>query len=163
MRCRHTVPDWHRFVDSAADAPPIFAACRLLVREGERVSDPRTIACSYWRHQPDCPVYDGPEGRAEGLSPDQTRPISRTISADVPLVGEEPWPVRPPGTTDGMRRILIGLGLLSVALLIWTGVVGLSVLRGTATPAHLLAVTSVAVTVSIATHILATLRAWARR
>ncbi|HSB79871.1 MAG TPA: hypothetical protein VLM91_13915 [Candidatus Methylomirabilis sp.] len=62
-----------------------------------------------------------------------------------------------------MRRILIGLGLLSVALLIWTGVVGLSVLRGTATSAHLLAVTLVAVTVSIATHILATLRVWARR
>jgi hypothetical protein len=163
MHCRHTVPDWHRYVVSAAETPPIFAACRLLVREGERASDSRTIACSYWRHQPDCPVYDGPKGRAEGSPEGQNRPIPRAVPADVPLAGEEPWPVRPPGAADGMRRIVIGLGLFSVALLIWTGVVGLSAMRGTATPTRLLAVTLVAATFSIATHILTTLRAWAGR
>jgi hypothetical protein len=125
MRCRHTVPDWQRYVVSVTDTPPIFAACRLLVREGERAPDSRTIACSYWRHQLDCPVYDGPERRAEVSAGEQSLPIRPVASADVPLAGEEPWPVRPPGATDGMRRIVIGLGLFSVALLIWTGVVGL--------------------------------------
>jgi hypothetical protein len=62
-----------------------------------------------------------------------------------------------------MRRIVIGLGLFSVALLIWTGVVGLSVMRGMATPTRFLSATLVAATISIATHILATLRAWAGR
>ena len=163
MRCRHTVPDWQRYVVSVTETPPIFAACRLLVREGEQASDSRTIACSYWRHQSDCPVYDGPEVRTEVPAGEQSLLIRPVASADVPLAGEEPWPIRPPGATDGMRRVVIGLGLFSAALLIWTGVVGLSVMRGTATPARLVTVTLAAATVSIATHILSTLRAWVGR
>lgn len=163
MRCRHTVPDWQQYVVSVTDTPPIFAACRLLLREGDRASDSRTIACSFWRHQLDCPVYDGPEART-ALSPgEQSWPIRQVAPADVPLAGEEPWAVRPPGATDGMRSIVIGLGISSVALLIWTGVIGLSVMRGTAAPARLLTVAMAAATVSIVTHILATLRAWAGR
>ena len=163
MRCRHTVPDWQRYVVSVTETPPIFAACRLLLREGERASDSRTIACSYWRHQLDCPVYDGPEVRTEVSTGEQSWPIRPVASADVPLTDEEPWPVRPPGATDGMRAIVIGLGISSVVLLIWTGVVGLSVMRGAAVPARLLTLTVAAVTVSIATHTLTTLRAWAGR
>lgn len=163
MRCRHTVPDWHRFVVSPAEARPIFAACRLLVREDEQATDSHGIACSYWGHQPDCPVYDGPGARSETSPVDQTWPIQRSASLDVPLAGEDLWPVRPPGATDGFRRIMIGLGMLSVALLAWSGLLGLAVMRGTSTPGRLVSVTLLAVTVSMATHILATLRAWARR
>jgi hypothetical protein len=162
MRCRHTMPDWYRFVDSSVDSPPIFAACRLLVREGTQVSDSRSIACNYWGNQLSCPVYDGPEGRAKGSLETRARPIAPTVFADAPLAGCEPWPVRHPGETDAMRRIMIGLGLMSIALLVWTGMVGLLVLRGTAMPAHLLTITLVAATVSAATLVLATLRAWAR-
>jgi hypothetical protein len=163
MRCRHTVPDWQKYVVSVTDTPPIFAACRLLLREGERASDSRAIACSYWRHQLDCPVYDGPEVRTEGSTGEQPLPIRPVASTEVPLAGEEPWPVRPPGALDGMRLIVIGLGLLSVALLVCAGVVALSVVRGTATPSWLVAVAMAAATVSIATHILTMLRAWAGR
>lgn len=163
MRCRHTVPDWHRFVVSPAEARPIFAACRLLVREGEQAADSRGIACNYWGRQPDCPVYDGPGAWAVTLPVGQISPILRSASADIPVAGGEPWPVRPPGATDGFRRILIGLGVLSVALLAWTALVGLAVMRGASTPGRLVSVALLAAMVSIATHILTTLRAWARR
>jgi hypothetical protein len=163
MRCRHTVADWHRFVDPAMESPPIFAACRLLVRERVQVSDSRTIACNYWGHQVNCPVYEGPEGRAGGSPGNQPGPIPPTAFADAPLADCEPWPVRLPGESDTMRRIMMGLGLLSVGLLVWTGMVGLWVVRGTATPTRLLAVTLVAAVVSTATHVLAMLRAWAGR
>jgi hypothetical protein len=163
MRCRHTVPDWHRYIVSGAETPPIFVACRLLVREGDPASDSRTIACSYWRHQEDCPVYDGPVGQGGDSAEDQVLPNPRAIHADLPLAGEEPWPVRPPGAPDSLRWYVIGLGLLSVLLLIWAGAVGLWAMRGMASPVRVSVITLVAATVSIATHILATLRTWARR
>src|SRR5574341_47585 len=153
MRCRHTLPDWHRHVVPAAEAPFIFAACRLLVREGERASDPRSIACSFWGHQPDCPVYDGPGGRAETPSGGLSRPKSRLASEDVPLGGEVAWPVRAPGATDGMRWVLIGLGVLSVVLLTWTAAHGLAVVFGKASPGRLMSATFVATVVSIVTHV----------
>jgi hypothetical protein len=163
MRCRHTVPDWHRYVVPGAEAPPIFSACRLLIREGERTSDPRSIACSYWGHQPDCPVYDGPLVQVEVLPRRRPQPVSRQASRDVPLGDEAAWPVRPPGADDGMRRLVICLGLLSVGLLTWTALVGLAMIRGTAWSSHFLSVTLVVAVVSVVTHVLATLRIWGRR
>ena len=62
--CRHTEPDWVRFVRDPAEGAPIFAACRLLVKEGEPAEDPRAIACGYWGRQPECPLYEGPGSMA---------------------------------------------------------------------------------------------------
>lgn len=159
MQCRHTVPDWHRYVRPAADAAPIMAGCRLLVKEGQPAGDPRSIACAYWGHQRDCPVYEGPGGprRAQTGGPVGTR------SPDVPVALDAVWPVRAPGVKDRMRLVLIGLGMLSTALLLWTAGVGLSILSGKAPPAGYLSVAVVAAAVSIVTHVLATLRAWVRR
>jgi hypothetical protein len=152
MQCRHTVPDWHRYVNPAADAVPIFAGCRLLVKEGEPASDPRGIACAYWGHQRDCPLYDGPGARARGSAGWPPR-----VSAEVPVAPEAVWPVRTPGAKDGMRLVLIGLGVLSTALLLWTA------LRGQATLLAHPHVIVTAASVSIVTHVVATLRTWGRR
>jgi len=159
MQCRHTVPDWHRYVDPARDAVPIFAACRLVVREGELARDPRSIACGYWGHQRDCPLFDGPGAAAGTLPRDAERPPSR----DVPVATDTLWPVRAPGAREGMRLVLIGLGVLSTALMLFTVGVGLTVLTGKTTPASYLHLVVAAATVSVVTHVLATLRTWARR
>jgi hypothetical protein len=59
--------------------------------------------------------------------------------------------------------MLIGLGVLSMVLLVWTAALGFSALSGkTATAGHL-RVPLVSVAVSTVTLGLATLRAWARR
>jgi len=159
MQCRHTVPDWHRYVEPAGDAFPIFAACRLLLREGEPARDTRSIACSYWGHQRDCPLFEGP-GEAAKTQPGAAE---RSPSRDVPVAVGTVWPVRVPGERDGMRLVLIGLGVLSTALMILTVGVGLSVLGGKAGPAGHLYLVLAAATVSIVTHALATLRIWAGR
>ena len=65
MLCRHTEPDWLRYVRDPGEGVPIFAACKLLLKEGEAAEDPRTIACSYWGRQPECPLYEGPAKPAE--------------------------------------------------------------------------------------------------
>jgi len=159
MDCRHTVPDWHRYLRPAEDALPIFAACRLLVKEGEPASDPRSIACAYWGRQPDCPLYDGPRVHRK----DQPREGAWAASREVPVDPEAVWPVRVPGTADRMRLVIIGLGVLSIALLGWMVSIGLSVLNGQAVPATFVPLTLVAASVSIVTHVLAMLRTWARR
>ncbi len=159
MDCRHTVADWHRYVRPTENALPIFAACRLLVKEGEPAGDPRGIACAYWGRQPDCPLYEGPGVPARS----QAGPIRRPASQDVSVDPEMVWPVRVPGEADRMRLVMIGLGVLSTALLGWMVLIGLSVLNGQTLPASYVAVTLAGATVSIVTHVLATLRAWARR
>ncbi len=159
MQCRHTVPDWHRYVDSAGEAFPIFAGCRLLVKEGEQTRDPRSIACTYWGHQRECPLFEGP-GRTVRT---ESNPPERPGCGDVPMAVDTVWPVRAPGTKDGMRLVLIGLGALSTALMLVTVGVGLSVLSGKTSPAGYLRLVLVAATVSVVTHGLATLRTWAGR
>ncbi len=159
MQCRHTVPDWHRYVKPGTDAVPIFAGCRLLVKEGEAASDPRSIACAYWGHQRDCPLYDGPGAAARPRAAGTPGPRPE----EIPVPAEAVWPVRPPGSKDGMRLVLIGLGLVSTILLVWSGFVGLAILSGKTSAAGSLHVFLLAAAVSIATHVLATLRTWARR
>ncbi len=159
MQCRHTVPDWHRYVDPSGEGPPIFVACRLLVREGEQSPDPRTIACGYWGHQQDCPLYEGP-GAAARPGPNEA---ARPAPTDVPVVVGTAWPVRPPTARDGMRIVVMALGVVSIVLLVWTAAIWLSLMRGTAAPANFVVVASAAAVVSIVTHALATLRVWARR
>ena len=159
MQCRHTVPDWHRYVDPAGDVVPIFAACRLLVKEGEPARDPSSIGCTYWGHQRDCPLFEGPGAAART----QPRAAEPPASGDMPVAVGAAWPVRAPGAKDGMRLVLIGLGVLSTALMLLTAGVGLSVLGGKTSPAYFLHLVVVAATVSIATHVLATLWTWARR
>lgn len=159
MQCRHTVPDWHRYVDPGADVVPIWAACRLLVKEGEPARDPRGIACSYWGHQRDCPLFDGPGAVTRKPASSAERPAAR----DVPVGTEAIWPVRAPGATDGMRLVMLGLGVASIALMLFTVGVGLTVLSGKGAPAGYVRLILVAGTVSIVTHVLAMLRTWARR
>jgi hypothetical protein len=62
-----------------------------------------------------------------------------------------------------MRLVMIGLGVLSTALLAWSVGAGLSVLSGKAASPAYPHVTLAAATLSIVTHVLATLRTWARR
>ena len=159
MQCRHTVPDWHRYVEPEGDAVPIFAGCRLLVKEGELARDPRSIACACWGHQRDCPLFDGPGATPKTQAGAGERPACR----DVPVAMKAVWPVRAPGAKDAMRHVLIGLGMLSTAAMLVTLVVGLAVLSGRGPVAGYLHVTLMAATVSIVTHVLAMLRAWARR
>ena len=159
MRCRHTVPDWHRYTAAGAEAVPIFAACRLLIKDGDRIGDPRTIACDYWGHQQDCPLYDGP-----GKRPDRRSDAPKTdASTDEPAPIEAVWPVRPPGAADTLRALLIGLTALSVALLIWAAAVGLAARGGAGMSKRFWIVAAIAAIVSIVTHVLALLRIWARR
>jgi len=159
MHCRHTVPDWHRYVDPSADVVPILAACRLLVKEGEPARDPRGIACTYWGHQRDCPLFEGPGAMARTPASGGERPAAR----DVPAGTEAMWPVRAPGAPDGMRLVVLGLGVTSTALMLVTVGVGLTALGGKGVPAGYLRFILVAGTVSIVTHVLAMLRIWARR
>ncbi len=159
MRCRHTVPDWHRYVESTENGSAIMAGCRLLVKEGERAHDPRSIACAYWRHQEQCPLYEGPGARR---APSQTLPADAASSADVPVDVETVWPVRSPTAPDGMRVLIIALGVLSV-LLLCAAVFAFAGLRGPGGPGIPWGVMAAAAAVSIATHVLATLRLWARR
>ncbi len=62
-----------------------------------------------------------------------------------------------------MRIVVAALGVLSIVLLLWTMVVGFSVIRGMAAPAGFGILMFAAAAVSIVTHALATLRVWARR
>jgi len=159
MRCRHTVPDWHRYVAAGEDVRPIFAACRLLVKEGERARDPQSVACAYWGRQRDCPLYEGPESRPTSLS----ARASAAAAADVPVAPDSVWPVRPPGAADGQRMLLLAVGGLSVVLLGLAVSLGLSALGGTALPTGYLAVTLIAGALSLVTHLLTLLRLWVRR
>ena len=158
MRCRHTVADWYRYLAAGEDTRPIFAACRLLVKEGERATDSRSIACAYWGRQRECPLYDGPESSSGG------RPSpTGTAAADVRVEPESIWPVRRPGTTDGQRVLLMAFGGLSVVLLGWAVVLTGAVLLGRQVRLDYLIVTLVGGSVSLVTHVLALLRLWVRR
>lgn len=135
MLCRHTVPDWHRYVRPTGVATPIFAGCRLLVKEGEPAEDPRTVACKFWGRQRDCPFFEGAappatghgvEGvLAAGPPPLAARPgdgggeisvragdLRRTVS--VAALARRTW----------IARLLILLAALSLALLGWAARAG---------------------------------------
>lgn len=146
VRCRHTVPDWHQHVAPDAEHAAIYAACRLLLREGEPAADARTIACGYWGRQEACPLYEGPRA-AGGPAPGEARPAA----ADIP-VAEAPWPVRGPGERDPGVAVLIGLSVASILLLV-------AAVAGGATGIWLF----LAAGLSLGTHVLSALRMWAGR
>ena len=158
MRCRHTVPDWHRYVAAGEVTRPVLAACRLLIKAGEPAADARTIACSFWGHQRDCPVYDGPGARPTGVS----SPVGRT-DVDTPAASEDVWPVRQPGATDGQRLTLMALGGLSIALLGWAAVLGTGVLLGRPARSGIVIIALAGGAVSVVTHFLMLLRLWVKR
>ena len=159
VQCRHTVPAWHKYVEPAGDALPIFAGCRLLVKENERARDPRSIACNYWGHQGDCPLFEGAKETASTAA----RTAERFTSKDVPVAADEVWPVRVPSEKDGMRLVLIWMGALSAVLMLLTVGIGCSVLLGKMNRGDYLHLMLVAGTMSAVTHVLATLRTWAGR
>ena len=158
MRCRHTVPDWHRYVAAGEAAQPIFAACRLLVKEGERATDPRSIVCAYWGHQRECPLYDGPESRPNA----RPSPTGAAV-ADLRVAPENIWPVRQPGAADGQRLLLMVFGGISVILLGWAMVLVVAALLGRPVRIDYLIVILVAGALSLVTHFLTLLRLWVRR
>lgn len=158
MRCRHTVPDWHRYVAAGEVTRPVLAACRLLIKAGEPAADARTIACSFWGHQRDCPVYEGPGARPTGDS----SPVERT-DVDTPAASEDVWPVRQPGATDGQRLTLMALGALSIALLGWAAVLGAGVLLGRPARSGIVIIALAGGAVSVVTHFLMLLRLWVKR
>lgn len=158
MRCRHTVPDWHRYVSAGEVARPLFAACRLLIREGEAAADARTIACTFWGRQRECPLYDGPESSPSG------RPVPTDGAAADRPVGPGPvWPVRPPGARDGQRLLLMLLGGLSIVLLGWAMALSVAALFGRPVRSDYLTVILVGGAVSLVTHFLVLLRLWIGR
>ena len=159
MQCRHTVADWHRYVDPNGAALPIMAGCRLLVREGEQARHPRDIACAYWGRQRECPLYEGPAGRID-LPP---VPAAAGPTGETPIVLDTIWPVRHPGTVDGFRALMGGMTILSLGLLGWSLALGVAVLGGYADGKGLAPTAVVAATVSMATHLLMVLKAWAGR
>ncbi len=109
-RCRHTVPDWARYVRAPEEGWPILAACRLLVKEGEQVEDPRAIACGYWGRQPECPFYEGagavPDppvaAAAPSAPPRRELPLTAHQLAAARLTADDAAPRGP--LTDGMRQ-----------------------------------------------------------
>lgn len=155
MRCRHTVPDWHRYVVAGEQARPIFAACRLLLKGDERAADSRSIACGYWGRQPECPVYDGPAAAPESSA--------GAPGGDEPVGRERLWPVRPPGAPDGQRVALIALGVLSAVLLSGVIVASFAALSGRGVSSGFWVVILVAGGLSLVTHLLTILRLWVRR
>lgn len=159
MLCRHTVPDWHRYVDPGAGPVPIYAACRLLVKEGEAARDPRAISCAYWGRQRECPLYEGPGGRSPGRGERGRRPVA----ADVPVAADEVWPVRPPGARDGWARLQAALEAVSVVLLLGAAAGALGLLRGALPGTGLAVLILAAAGVSITTLLLGRLRTWGRR
>ena len=109
MKCQHTVADWARYVRAPGEAAPVFAACRLLVKAGEPVDDPRTIACGYWGRQPECPLYEGPRGPAAQAaaaippaSPLPEVPLTAPQLAAARLTADSHAPRGP--LTEGMRQ-----------------------------------------------------------
>jgi hypothetical protein len=154
MPCRHTVPDWHRYVE-ANPAAPIFAGCRLLIKEGERSSDPRAIACAFWGHQADCPQYDGPGKRNAAPAAGPGRAV-----VDEPLPPEGAWPLRAPGAPDRMRTGLIGLLVVAIAFLL-LGLIGLG--SGWTGGAAGRVLVGAGLGFSVVTHVLALVRIWAGR
>ncbi len=158
MRCRHTVPDWHRYVAAGEVTRPVLAACRLLIKAGEPAADARTIACSFWGRQRDCPMYDGPGARPAGDS----GPVGRT-DVDTLAASEDVWPVRQPGATDGQRLMLMALGGLSIALLGWAAVLGAGVLLGRPARSGIVIIALAGGAVSVVTHFLMLLRLWVKR
>jgi hypothetical protein len=156
MRCRHTVADWHRFVAASEEAPPIYAACRLLIREGQPAADPRTIACGFWGRQEHCPVYEGPRA-AQVESPARAADRRAAASAETRVALDAVWPVRGPGEPDRVGLALTALRLAVILALAATA--GVIIATGLPGRPWLLAV----IGISLATHILSALRAWAGR
>ena len=159
MQCRHTVPDWHRYVAGGEDAPPIFAACRLLIKEGERARQPQSVACAFWGRQRECPVYDGPEPRRADGPAGSIAPGA----ADMPVTPGRVWPVLAPGAADVERALLLTLGGLSVILLACAVFLGLWTLGGKPVPTAYLVVVVIAGSVSLVAHLLTLRRLWVRR
>jgi hypothetical protein len=146
-------------VAAKGDAAPILAACRLLVQGGDQVEDPRSIACNYWGHQQDCPVYEGP-GQAPGKPPTLG---NGPAAPDEPLAPEGALPVRAPGVVDGSRIFLILLGGLSIVLLGLATILSVTALRGASIPSGYRTVLVIAGIVSLLTHLLTLFRLWVRR
>jgi hypothetical protein len=159
MQCRHTVPDWHRFVDAGADPVPIFAACRLLVKEGQPARDPRAIGCAYWGRQRECPLYEGPGGRIDSGKWEETR----RGALDIPVLLKTVWPVRPPGARDGWRWVVAGLEAASLVLLLGAVIGAIGILQGRALGTGYGILVLAAAGVSIVTLVLGWLRIWAGR
>jgi hypothetical protein len=157
MLCRHTVPDWHRYVDTATDAAPIYAACRLLVKEGELASSPQAIGCAYWGRQRECPLYEGPGGRIVG----REGRVPRPAPTEEPVAVETVWPVRAPGARDAWRWLLPGIEAASVALLLATAIGAIGILQGRAPGVGYGGLVLVAAVVSISALVLGRLRTWA--
>ena len=158
MRCRHTVPDWHRYVAAEEVTRPVLAACRLLIKEGETAADARAIACGFWGRQRECPVYDGPESSLSG----HPKP-ARSAAIDAPVAVESVWPVRQPGATDGQRVLLMLLGGLSIVLLGWAVALSVAALLGRPVQSGYVTVTLIGGAVSLTTHVLVLLRLWIGR
>jgi hypothetical protein len=150
MRCRHTVPDWHRHVAPENEAA-IFAACRLLVKDGQRAADARTVACGYWGRQESCPLYEGPRRAAP------VQPAPAPGSPDIPVVVGEVWPVRGPGEPDVFGLVLVALNVFAILAL--AAAAGLAIGLGSRALPWVFA----AVAVSGVTHALTALGVWARR
>jgi hypothetical protein len=159
MLCRHTVPDWHRYVDAGAETVPILAACRLLVKEGEPARDPRSIGCAYWGRQRECPLYEGPGGRIGSRRGEGTG----RGAPDIPVPPEGVWPVRPPGERDRWRYLQSGFGAASLVLLLGAAIGTIGLLRGRVPGTGYAILVLAAAGVSIATLVLGWLRIWARR
>ena len=158
MRCRHTVPDWHRYVAAEEATRPVLAACRLLIKEGEPAADARAIACGFWGRQRECPVYDGPESSLSG----HPKP-ARSAAIDAPVAVESVWPVRQLGATDGQRVLLMLLGGLSIVLLGWAVALSVAALLGRPVQSGYVTVTLIGGAVSLTTHVLVLLRLWIGR
>ena len=108
-RCRHTVPDWTQYVRAPEEGAAIFAACGLLVKDGEQVDDSRTVACGFWGRQPDCPLYVGPGApapRAAAAAPSEPPspevPVTARQVAAARLTADDHAPRGP--LTEGMRQ-----------------------------------------------------------
>jgi hypothetical protein len=112
----------------------MFAACELLVKEGEQVEDYRSIICGYWGRQPECPFYELMGQEARPTKPAALKAVEIVKEADEVVVdlARARWGFIEAisGREFKMGRLLLIFQALSIGLLIMTVFLGFSVMAG---------------------------------
>jgi len=158
------VADWYRYLKFPEQAT-MFAACELLVREGEQVEDYRNIICGYWGRQPECPFYEPMGQEARPTKPAVPEAVEIVKGADevVMDLARARWGFIEAisGREFKMGRLLLIFQAISIGLLIVTVFLGFSVMVGRTAPTSHMHLALTTALVSSVTHAMAAF--WIRR
>lgn len=158
MICRHTVADWRRYLKSPEQAT-MFAACGLLVKEGEEVEDYHSIICGYWGRQPECPFYEptGQEARLPKPTALEAVEVVRGADEVVADLARARWGFieAVSGREFKMGRLLLVFQAISTGLLIVTVFLGFSAMVERTMPSSYMHLALTTALVSSVTHAMA--------